>query len=139
MLTTPQAIDWRALAEVGLHDTKIEILRVMATVPAPEGDPGWSPRALAEIIGKTLGVTSYHVRLLADDKRQLITLVDTRPARGALQHFYGLQSGVLGSDRVNQMVSLAHQVLDDEDLDLVDIERIATELAGLVIAQHEAS
>ena len=45
-----------------------------------------SPRDLAQTLGEPLGVTSYHVRMLAE--YGLVTCVRTEPRRGALAHFY---------------------------------------------------
>src|ERR1700754_2472184 len=45
-----------------------------------------SPGELAEALGESLGVVSYHVRMLRD--YQCVELVRTVPRRGALQHFY---------------------------------------------------
>jgi DNA-binding transcriptional ArsR family regulator len=45
-----------------------------------------SPNQLAQELDASLGVVSYHVRvLLASD---CVELVDTRPVRGAIEHFY---------------------------------------------------
>lgn len=45
-----------------------------------------SPSQLAEIVGESIGTTSYHVRMLCD--AGLAKLVGTQPKRGAIQHFY---------------------------------------------------
>ncbi|MBN9621966.1 MAG: helix-turn-helix transcriptional regulator [Actinobacteria bacterium] len=63
------------------HDLRRRILRAMA-----EEDPV-SPRRLAEVLHEPLSNVSYHVRVLADDCGA-IELVDTRPVRGSMQHFY---------------------------------------------------
>src|SRR5215212_11270760 len=45
-----------------------------------------SPGELAAELGASLGVVSYHVRMLRD--YDCVELVRTQPRRGALQHFY---------------------------------------------------
>jgi DNA-binding transcriptional ArsR family regulator len=50
------------------------------------GETVLSPNQLAQELDASLGVVSYHVRvLLASD---CVELVDTRPVRGAIEHFY---------------------------------------------------
>jgi DNA-binding transcriptional ArsR family regulator len=54
-----------------------------------------SPSQLADAVGESVGVVSYHVRVLAE--AGLAELVGTVPKRGALQHFYAVRdSGALG-------------------------------------------
>jgi DNA-binding transcriptional ArsR family regulator len=45
-----------------------------------------SPNQLAQDLGQPLSNVAYHVRKLAD--LGAVTLVDSRPVRGALEHFY---------------------------------------------------
>jgi DNA-binding transcriptional ArsR family regulator len=45
-----------------------------------------SPNQLANELGEPLGNVSYHVKVLAEC--EAIELVDTRPVRGAVEHFY---------------------------------------------------
>lgn len=45
-----------------------------------------SPRELSSRLGQPLSNVSYHVRVLADCAA--VTLVETKPARGSVQHFY---------------------------------------------------
>jgi DNA-binding transcriptional ArsR family regulator len=54
-----------------------------------------SPSQLADVVGESVGVVSYHVRVLAE--AGLAELVGTVPKRGALQHFYAVRdSDTLG-------------------------------------------
>jgi DNA-binding transcriptional ArsR family regulator len=62
------------------HAQRRRILQVMAMK-----EP-MSPRDLSRTLRKPLSNLSYHVRVLADCGA--ITLVDTRPVRGSIQHFY---------------------------------------------------
>jgi DNA-binding transcriptional ArsR family regulator len=47
-----------------------------------------SPTRLAEITGKSLGSTAYHVRTLME--AGVVTLADEGRSRGAVEHFYAL-------------------------------------------------
>jgi len=62
------------------HPLRREILREMA------GRKSASPRQLSIALDEPLSNVSYHVRVLADCAA--ITLVDTEPTRGSMQHFY---------------------------------------------------
>ena len=45
-----------------------------------------SPRELSQMLEEPLSNVSYHVRVLVDCAA--VTLVDTQPVRGSMQHFY---------------------------------------------------
>jgi DNA-binding transcriptional ArsR family regulator len=62
------------------HPLRRQILRAMA-----ETDP-ISPRQISDELREPLSNVSYHVRVLADCGA--VTLVDTEPVRGSMQHFY---------------------------------------------------
>jgi len=62
------------------HPQRRRILQAMADGKAV------SPRELSFALGQPLSNVSYHVRVLAD--RGAVTLVDTKPVRGSVQHFY---------------------------------------------------
>jgi DNA-binding transcriptional ArsR family regulator len=62
------------------HPLRRRILRAMA------GEEAISPRQLAAELHQPLSNVSYHVRVLADCSA--VTLVDTTPVRGSMQHFY---------------------------------------------------
>lgn len=62
------------------HPLRRQILRAMV-----ETDP-ISPRQVADALKEPLSNVSYHVRVLADCGA--VTLVDTTPVRGSMQHFY---------------------------------------------------
>ncbi|MBS1884869.1 MAG: helix-turn-helix transcriptional regulator [Actinobacteria bacterium] len=62
------------------HPLRRQILRAMA-----EQDP-ISPRQISDELRQPLSNVSYHVRVLADCGA--VTLVDTAPVRGSMQHFY---------------------------------------------------
>jgi DNA-binding transcriptional ArsR family regulator len=47
-----------------------------------------SPSELAAMLGESLNLVSYHVRLL--EKHGALKVVRTEPRRGALEHFYSL-------------------------------------------------
>jgi DNA-binding transcriptional ArsR family regulator len=62
------------------HPLRRQILRAMA-----EHGP-ISPRQISDELRQPLSNVSYHVRVLADCGA--VTLVDTAPVRGSMQHFY---------------------------------------------------
>jgi DNA-binding transcriptional ArsR family regulator len=62
------------------HPLRRQILRTMAVQ-----DP-ISPRQISDELREPLSNVSYHVRVLADCGA--VTLVDTAPVRGSMQHFY---------------------------------------------------
>jgi DNA-binding transcriptional ArsR family regulator len=62
------------------HPLRRQILRAMAAK-----DP-ISPRQISDTLRQPLSNVSYHVRVLADCGA--VTLVDTAPVRGSMQHFY---------------------------------------------------
>jgi DNA-binding transcriptional ArsR family regulator len=62
------------------HPLRRAILREMA------GKKAISPRKLSVVLHKSLSSVSYHVGVLAN--HAAISLVDTKPARGSMQHFY---------------------------------------------------
>ena len=62
------------------HPLRRQILRTMATQ-----DP-ISPRQISDELREPLSNVSYHVRVLADCGA--VSLVDTTPVRGSMQHFY---------------------------------------------------
>ena len=75
----------RALA----HPLRVEILRQLE-----EGPSG--PKRISDRIGEPLANVSYHVKVLLD--YEFIELVETIPARGAVEHIYQLKPrGAVGS------------------------------------------
>jgi DNA-binding transcriptional ArsR family regulator len=71
--------DDKLLTALG-HPLRRRILRVMADGIAI------SPRELSAALGQPLSNVSYHVRVLAGC--DAVTLVETKPARGSIEHFY---------------------------------------------------
>jgi DNA-binding transcriptional ArsR family regulator len=70
--------DARALKALA-HPMRLEILSILNERVA-------SPNGLAQELHAPVGVVAYHVRYLRD--LEAIELVDTRPRRGATEHFY---------------------------------------------------
>jgi DNA-binding transcriptional ArsR family regulator len=62
------------------HPLRRQILRAMVE------EDRTSPRQIADALKEPLSNVSYHVRVLADCGA--VTLVDTTPVRGSMQHFY---------------------------------------------------
>ena len=76
-----------------------------------------SPVELARELGISLGVVSYHVRVLAD--AGLVELARTSARRGAIQHHYRLVdaaavsgSVALSADRADRLAGELHAVVD---------------------------
>jgi DNA-binding transcriptional ArsR family regulator len=67
------------LAAIVAHPTRARCFVILAERVA-------SPVEIAQEIGKDVGHVGYHVRKLQD--MNLIELVDERPVRGAVEHFY---------------------------------------------------
>jgi DNA-binding transcriptional ArsR family regulator len=67
------------LAAIVAHPTRARCFSILAERIA-------SPVEIAQEIGKDVGHVGYHVRKLQEMK--LIELVDERPVRGAVEHFY---------------------------------------------------
>jgi DNA-binding transcriptional ArsR family regulator len=67
------------LAAIVAHPTRARAFSILAERTA-------SPVEIAQEIGKDVGHVGYHVRKLQELK--LIELVDERPVRGAVEHFY---------------------------------------------------
>jgi DNA-binding transcriptional ArsR family regulator len=67
------------LAAIVAHPTRVRCFSILAERTA-------SPVEIAQEIGKDVGHVGYHVRKL--QQLNLIELVDERPVRGAVEHFY---------------------------------------------------
>ncbi|HEX4305193.1 MAG TPA: winged helix-turn-helix domain-containing protein [Solirubrobacterales bacterium] len=67
------------LAAIVAHPTRARCFSILAERTA-------SPVEIAQQIGKDVGHVGYHVRKL--QQLNLIELVDERPVRGAVEHFY---------------------------------------------------
>jgi DNA-binding transcriptional ArsR family regulator len=72
------------------HPLRRELLRLLIESQTPT-----SPSELSVVVGKPLSTVSYHVRVLADCAA--VTLVDTMPVRGSMQHFYEPASGFVST------------------------------------------
>jgi DNA-binding transcriptional ArsR family regulator len=71
-------VDERIVKSLG-HPLRQRILHILSEGVA-------SPNQLAQRLGEPLGNVSYHVKILLEN--DAIELVDTRPVRGAIEHFY---------------------------------------------------
>ena len=67
------------LVQAVAHPIRLEVLRIFYYRTA-------SPNEAAKELGISLGTVAYHVRVLKDFG--CIELVDSRPVRGATEHFY---------------------------------------------------
>ncbi|HXQ88218.1 MAG TPA: winged helix-turn-helix domain-containing protein [Solirubrobacterales bacterium] len=81
-------IDQQLVRAIG-HPLRVEILRLLEDGPS-------GPKRLSDRIGEPLGNVSYHMKVLR--RYDCIELVETIPARGAVEHIYKLKSrGTIGS------------------------------------------
>jgi DNA-binding transcriptional ArsR family regulator len=64
------------------HELRRKIMRKCVERP----DSPVSPREVSAELGESLSNVSYHVRVLAIC--EAVTLVDKKPVRGSMQHFY---------------------------------------------------
>ena len=71
------------------HPLRVRILQILDEGPS-------SPKRISEAIGEPLSNVSYHTRVLS--KCNCIQLVDTRPARGAIEHIYRIKPFVSAPD-----------------------------------------
>jgi DNA-binding transcriptional ArsR family regulator len=71
-------VDERIVKSLG-HPLRQRILHVLSEGVA-------SPNHIAQRLGEPLGNVSYHVKILLEN--DAIELVETRPVRGAIEHFY---------------------------------------------------
>jgi DNA-binding transcriptional ArsR family regulator len=71
------------------HPLRVQILRVLQDRVA-------SPSEIAAELSASLGNVSYHVRFLA--RSDLLELVETRPRRGAIEHYYRARGRVQITD-----------------------------------------
>ncbi len=71
-----------------------------------------SPSVLADELGEPIGNVSYHVQILL--KYDVIELVDTRPVRGAVEHFYRATARPFFEDEhwAHLPLSLRRQIFD---------------------------
>lgn len=67
------------LAKAFTHPLRMEILTILDRRVA-------SPNELSKALGEGLSQVSYHVKVLKD--LECIELVDTKPRRGAVEHYY---------------------------------------------------
>lgn len=83
-----EEVDQQMVRALG-HPLRVEILRQLE-----EGPSG--PKRLSDRIGEALCNVSYHMKVLRDC--DCVELIDTIPARGAVEHIYELRpKGAIGS------------------------------------------
>ncbi len=95
--STENLID-AALIKAIAHPLRQRLLNALAGGVA-------SPAQLAKDLGERLQNVSYHMRIL--EKYGAIELVDTRPVRGALEHFYRASARPFVDDEHWEQIPLA--------------------------------
>lgn len=88
-------VDPKAVKAVS-HRTRFEILRVL------EARGVASPSEMARELGEPLGNVSHHVKVL--EECECIELVETKPVRGALEHFYRTCMRSVVTDDVSRLL-----------------------------------
>jgi hypothetical protein len=83
---TAPAIPWEALSRAFVHPLRISILEVLTM----DGGRVLSPSDLRYELQAHLSSVSYHVEELA--KVGLLELVYEEPVRGAVEHFYAINT-----------------------------------------------
>ena len=101
MLRPDRNISDPQVAKALAHPLRVAILAIVEERTA-------SPSEIATELGASLGVVSYHVRML--ERYGLVKLVDTRPRRGALEHYYRAEERpVISSEAWEQIPSIVKQ------------------------------
>ena len=92
---------WMSVAGKAMsHPVRVRILRALAV------DGHLSPSGVADVVSATLATCAYHMRELAE--LGLVRLSKTRPARGAVEHFYVLtRDGEAVVQAMNSVSALA--------------------------------
>ena len=106
-LDTPAAYGGREqdlIKAVGHRDRR-RILRVLH-----EAREARSPNEIAGTISETVGHVSYHFKVLRECG--VVTLTDTRPARGAMEHFY---SSTVANNKLVRSALVMTESEDNED------------------------
>lgn len=86
------------IAKALAHPLRVAILGVLEDRTA-------SPNEIARELNASLGLVSYHVRMLA--RFGLVKLVDTQPRRGAVEHYYRAEERpVITSDAWGRIPSI---------------------------------
>src|SRR5882757_2097436 len=104
------------LAAIVAHPTRARCFVILTERTA-------SPVEIAQEIGKDVGHVGYHVRKLL--QLNLIELVDERPVRGAVEHFYrGLERAMVSEEE-----SAALSVPEREVFDRYIMQRLIADVA----------
>ncbi len=79
-MAAPESTDDNDLLVALRHPLRRQILQRM------DDEKAISPRELSSALRQPLSNISYHVRVLAEC--EAVALVETKPVRGSMQHFY---------------------------------------------------
>lgn len=114
--------------------------RILASL---DGGRELSPVELARELDASLGVISYHVRVLAD--AEVVELSRTTARRGAIQHHYKLRDGAavsgsvsLSVERADRLSAELRRVVDRARRDAAKTESDAGEVEVTVLV-HRAT
>lgn len=96
----------------------------------------WSPRELERELDENLGQISYHVKVLRDF--ELIEMTRTRPARGAVEHFYrALVRAYLPAGMAKDMPKSAQRVVGNRILGKIDNDVASALKSGSFYARDD--
>jgi DNA-binding transcriptional ArsR family regulator len=82
------------------HPLRQRILKQLSAVGSSS-----SPKRISDMLGAPLSNVSYHVRILA--KCEALELVDTRPVRGSMEHFYKPSEAFMADPGVVALLDLS--------------------------------
>src|SRR3954451_9850958 len=111
MTVKRQALVDQRVAKALSHPLRAHVLAILNERVA-------SPNDMAEQLGEPLGNVSYHVKALLE--LDCIELVNTRPRRGAVEHFYRAITRPYFSDRDwSRLPRSLRQAISDVGLQLI--------------------
>jgi DNA-binding transcriptional ArsR family regulator len=118
------------LAKAFSHPLRMKILTILDRRVA-------SPNELSKEIGEGLSQVSYHVKVLKD--LQCIELVDTKPRRGAVEHYYrAIARPYLSVDAWGQVPRSMRQTISGEVIELTVQDAAEALSAGTMDARDDS-
>lgn len=104
------------------HPLRVRILAYM-------NDREWSPNEIAEELNEGLSQVSYHIKVLKDYK--MIEMTRTRPARGAVEHFYrAIERAYIPSWMAKLLPKSAKQIIGSNILEAIEEDLVASVSSG---------
>jgi DNA-binding transcriptional ArsR family regulator len=111
------------------HSLRFQILTML-------NDREWSPNELSEELAEGLSQVSYHIKVLRDFG--LIEMTKTRPARGAVEHFYrAIERTIIYMDMAKDMPASGRGIVINSILGEVNDDVNEAVEAGLYDSRDE--